>query len=425
MPPLRVCFVADYRSPIARQWIQFVANSGIAVQVISSRRVTASVDGLIEAMEFEPLGLEAMFQARRPAVPPSRPLEDVEASRSRRLPRRPHILDSGLRKAQREFSSSLGPLQIRLRSEQLRRRIDRFKPDLVHGMRIPYEAMAAALAVRSQALVTSIWGNDLTLFAKSNRLLASGTRRTLKRTTALHVDCNRDLQLASLWGFNPSKPHLVIPGCGGIDPRLFFPGMSLFRTKLGIPAGVPVLLNPRGVREYVHIPEFLRAAQIVLGMRTDLHVLAAGMRGHAWIEETVARWPERDRFHLLPVVSHRDMGDVYRSADMSVSLTSHDGTPNSLLESLASGCFPIVGPVESVLEWVQDGVTGLVVDPTDVGAMVTAVVRAIDDTDLRRSAALINAGNVRERADLDASMNRALVFYAEVLDGHRASGGDA
>lgn len=46
---------------------------------------------------------------------------------------------------------------------------------------------------------------------------------------------------------------------------------------------------------------------------------------------------------LLPAFPHEKMGDVFRGAQIVVSPSIHDGTPNSLLEAMACGCFPVAG----------------------------------------------------------------------------------
>ena len=50
-----------------------------------------------------------------------------------------------------------------------------------------------------------------------------------------------------------------------------------------------------------------------------------------------------DTVELTPPLPHADMAALFRSAQVLVSPTTHDGTPNSLLEGMACGCFPVAG----------------------------------------------------------------------------------
>ena len=109
------------------------------------------------------------------------------------------------------------------------------------------------------------------------------------------------------------------------------------------------------------------------------------------------------------------MAEAFRSATVSVSLSVHDGTPNSLLEAMASGCFPVAGRLESVAEWVTDGVNGLLCDPDDPRSIADRLVTALGDESLRNSAALANEEIIRTRAEYESSMDRAVAFYEQVI----------
>ncbi len=93
----------------------------------------------------------------------------------------------------------------------------------------------------------------------------------------------------------------------------------------------------------------------------------------------------------------------------------HDGTPNSLLEAMAYGCFPVVGNTEMMTEWVQTGINGLVVDATKASAIADAIVQAINQPALRRKAAKFNATLIAERAAYAPNMARVEEFYRNVI----------
>lgn len=415
---MRITFVADYRSPIARQWIDQISIRH-TVQVISSYPIPLDVRRQDIMMDFEPLGLAAVAQAR---------LIGLSRYQHRQFPSgtgRPLDMDqpgfritAGLSSANVQMSALInwvGPFEMLAHVRQLKSKIESFRPDLVHAMRIPYEGMVAARSVRQFPLVTSIWGNDLTLYGSGNRWMARQIRRTLQSTDALHTDCERDLRLAGSWGWDSDKPSVVIPGSGGVDLASFHPGPSPIRGFLGIPEDASVILNPRGVRAYTYTMQFLDAAEALLAARRDIHVICTGMVRHGWIRDRVAQMPGSDRVHLLPALAHTQMPEVYRSANVVASLTSHDGSPNSLLEGLASGCLPVVAPVDSVLEWVEDGVNGLVVNPTDMPSLVDALIRSVDDHELQLSAQNVNLAIARDRANLTVGVGRAAEWYESIL----------
>jgi glycosyltransferase involved in cell wall biosynthesis len=109
------------------------------------------------------------------------------------------------------------------------------------------------------------------------------------------------------------------------------------------------------------------------------------------------------------------MAELFRHAQISVSITTHDGTPNTLLEALACGCFPIAGDIEALREWIRPEVNGLLVDPSSPSALAEAILNAISQPDLRRQAREQNLEMVKERAEYWKSMQAAEEFYRRLI----------
>jgi glycosyltransferase involved in cell wall biosynthesis len=310
------------------------------------------------------------------------------------------------------------PRELRFHISQIRSRLDDFGPDIVHAMRIPFEGMLAAVAVKDFPLLVSIWGNDLTLHASDFRSVARLTRQALARADALHCDCRRDSRLAvAQWGFDPSKPLAVLPGGGGVQMDLFIQETAgeHLRAELGIPPHAPVVLNPRGFRAYVRNDTFFRAMPQVLKRRPDTLFIAVGMKDNPIAERWIERLNVRTSVRLLGDQSRNQMAELFKIACISLSITEHDGLPNTLLESLACGAFPVVGDIESLREWIEHGVNGFLVPPGDPDAVAAAILRAIDDSELRRSAAAQNRAMIEARADHSKVMPLAEKFYSDVI----------
>lgn len=376
---MRILFVADGRSPIALNWIGYFAER--ADVYLASTFACAAPHAALKGMDIVPVAFSGL---KRPSAPP----------RARAL---------GLRTAVRQW---LGPLTLRGAARQLRAVIERVQPDLIHALRIPYEGMLAAEAAASVPLIVSVWGNDFTLHAPSTPLMKRSTRRALQAADALHADCERDIRLAHNWGLAVHKPTLVIPGNGGVRTEVFYPPER--------PVDAPVLINPRGLRAYVRNDVFFQAVPLVLSKRPDARFLCAAMAG----EREAVRW--RDAFgleaavELLPPLPYGEMGSLFRRAQVVVSPAVHDGTPNSLLEGMACGCFPVAGDLESLREWIRPGENGLLTDPSDPRALADAMLSALENKDLRNKAAGLNQKLIRTRAEFAGCMQRAEEFYEGV-----------
>jgi glycosyltransferase involved in cell wall biosynthesis len=407
---MRILFVVDGRSPIALNWIRSFINDDHDVHVVSSFPCAPKL--LKGAHLYEvPVLLSNFAHATR---------NDAQQTQ-RRVP----ILTLNSLRSRFQSAASIAvqhvvlPVEVRHRVDRVRRLIASVSPDIVHAMRIPFEGILAAKATPTRVpLLISVWGNDFTLWASRNPVIACQTRRALQRADGLHCDCRRDLELASQeWGFDSNKPATVLPGGGGVQASLFHPhdsGTSL-RRELNISDDARVVFNPRGFRGYVRNDVFFRAIPAVLKEYPKATFVCTGMRGNP----TAARWVSRleieANVRLLPSVPREQMADLFRLASIAVSPSLHDGTPNTLLEAMACGCFPIAGDIESVREWLSDGDNGLLCDPTSPDSLGRGIVRALGDEQMRNTAREHNTRLIADRAEYGKVMQQAEEFYREII----------
>jgi glycosyltransferase involved in cell wall biosynthesis len=304
------------------------------------------------------------------------------------------------------------------RTGQIAALLRHIQPDLVHAMRLPYEGIMAARADLQVPLLASIWGNDLTLFAHRFRWIGRESYSALQRVDALHCDCERDLELAGQMGFDLQKPSMVLPGGGGIQLEMFSGNVEedlTIRRRFDIPDDAPLVCNPRGFRAYVRSDTFFLSVGYVAKKRPDIIFVAVGMQGHPIAERWVTKLGIQQSVRLLPMLSRAEMAMLLQTSQVMVSPSEHDGTPNTLLESMAAGAFPILGDIESVREWIVNGINGSLRPPADPAQFSEAILSAIGNPALRRSAAAINRRLIEERAEYTSCMKKAEGFYHQLV----------
>ena len=387
---MRLLFVADGRSPIALNWISHFAESGHEVHLVSTFPCLRQLN--LASLEVIPVAFASAAGG---------------SSRSSSGLRR--LIPVGLRTAVRQC---LGPLTLSPAARRLAEIIARIQPELVHALRIPYEGMLAALALAEAAyppLVISVWGNDFTLHAPASESMGRYTRRALERADALLADCRRDLRLANEWGFEAVKPAAVLPGGGGVQLDLFYPP----------PQGEiqqPVVINPRGFRAYVQNEAFFHAIPLVLQAHPEVRIVCPAMAGEAQAQGWISELRIAASVDLLPHQTRPQMAELFRRAPVAVSPTTHDGTPNTLLEAMACGCFPVAGDLEPLREWIIPGENGLLVDPTQPQALAQAILAALDDPTLCARARQANTALIAARADYRQVMASAEAFYQDRIN---------
>lgn len=406
---MRIMLVADGRSPITRRWVQGLQALHHEIVLVSTFPC-AQVEGVSEQRVL-PVAFSNLAGSQ------------VSASGGAGQPA------SGARRAISRFRGLflagrywLGPLTLITARQKFRSLVKEFQPDLVHALRIPFEGMLAAAAPKGTRLVVSIWGNDLTLHGRGSAWMRSLTTQTLRRADGLLADAQRDLRLARLWGLPENRPARVVPGSGGIDLAEINARRGEMPDPLGgwLPPDAPLVLNPRGFRPgSVRNDVFFEAIPLVLERMPQARFACAGMAGQAEALRWVEQFHIGGQVNLLPFLPQAQLWELFRRAAVMVSVSAHDGTPNSLLEAMSIGCFPLAGDIESLREWITPGINGLLVQPDKPQALAEALLLALEHPELRSTAAEINQRIIRERAEANLVRAQVQVFYQQVLGSTR------
>ncbi len=410
---MKLLFIADGRSPIATNWINYFCESGHEVHLISTS--PGQTDLKLASLRIVPVGFLNQIGIQRQSTTSKTSNPD-----SHNLFRQ--IFPVNMRTTLRQWFTPLG---IPAAGRQVKQVVDQINPDLIHAMRIPFEGMVASRVAITTAespddkmvpILVSVWGNDFTLHANSTASMRRYTKDTLSICSALHTDCQRDIRLAMEWGFNTQKKHVVLPGAGGVQLDIFYPASNAEKRYTIKDSDEIRIINPRGFRAYVQNEAFFHAIPEVLAYSPKVRFICPNMANEVQAQRWIARLGIEANVDLLPRVSRIKMADLFRSSQIAISPTTHDGTPNSLLEAMACGCFPIAGDIEAVREWVNSGENGLLVDATKPKLIGKAMIAALKNEELRVSAQEINVNLIAEKAEYYAVMGKAEIFYHQLIN---------
>jgi len=397
MRKIKILFVADGRSPTALNWIRYFVDQGMDTHLISTYPCKVSFNA--ESIQIIPI----LFSGAGLSI-----TRAVEADRQNLKEYLRKVATPGIRTWIRHRFVPHGLYQS---AETLTSTIEKLQPDIVHVMRIPFEGMMTTLAYNRLSklrppFLISIWGNDFTLHAPSTKKMGTLTRQTLKIADGLHADCRRDLSLAHQWGYKSDKPAIVLPGAGGIQLDLFFPPNI---------DPDPIVINPRGFRAYIRNDTFFKAIPLILEDHPGTKFICPTMEGQNEAEQWVEKLDIKHSVTLLPRQERSSMADLYRQSQIIVSPSTHDGTPNTLLEAMACGCIPVAGDLESIREWITPGVNGMLVDPHSHQLLAEAVSSSLKNKDLRDRARKINVKMIAEKANYREIMKKAEDFYRQLI----------
>ncbi|EWY39653.1 glycosyl transferase family 1 [Skermanella stibiiresistens SB22] len=170
------------------------------------------------------------------------------------------------------------------------------------------------------------------------------------------------------------------------DPEapMILPGLDLSGAK------EVVTYATRGMEPYRGFPQFMRAADILLRRRPDLHIIVGGddsvsysrlpPPGQTYKRMMLEELPGLDlsRLHFVGPLAYPLYRDMLRASDVHVYLTVPFVLSWSLLESQSTGCMVVAADNAAVREVMDHGVNGLLADffsPDDIAAKV---IRGLD-----------------------------------------------
>lgn len=163
-----------------------------------------------------------------------------------------------------------------------------------------------------------------------------------------------------------------------------------------------MVVLPAAFRDFKGIPLAIRAWPQVLQKHPDAILSLVGGRAVQESTTGTAKFStegEEDETELRKLVSElgltdsvvfagmrSDMPEVYRAAD-AVLLSSIYGEnlPTVLIEASASGKAIAAPRIGGIPDIVVDGATGLLFEANDPAALAAAVIRLLDDPELRKS----------------------------------------
>jgi glycosyltransferase involved in cell wall biosynthesis len=216
---------------------------------------------------------------------------------------------------------------------------------------------------------------------------------------------------------------------GGVDLNRFNPGdrPRYLLKRWNLPENARVAFSPRLMRPLYNLDKIAIAAGEVCKKDPHAYFLFAYLnevkdesyetRVHDLIRESGAS----DRVRFVGPIHHDEMVDHYRLADVTVSIPETDGTPMTVLESMACGTPVVVSDISDYdPHYIEPGETVLSVKPQDTAGLAVAILRLLEDSDLAGRLATEAGNRVRMAGSYEAQMSRMERLYLSLANDGRS-----
>ncbi|MGZ4256146.1 MAG: glycosyltransferase family 4 protein [Gaiellaceae bacterium] len=277
-----------------------------------------------------------------------------------------------------------------------------FRPDVVHTHWMPFATLAALAGARP--FIASAWGSDVYGASTKHRLMI---RFALLRAAAVTSDSADLLERVHELGPRTLRTLLVN---WGVDLQAFRPGdRSAAKARFGLGEG-PVVLSPRGLKEIynpeVVVESFARVREAVPDAQLVLK--------HGGTEELLRpEWRDATGVEVIGRLEYGKLAELFRAAEVTVSIPRSDSSPRSVWEAMASGSATVLSDLPWTHELIADGRDALIVQ-AEPQAVTAAVLRLLQGDGLRERIASSARELVEQHRDREVELARLEQLYREV-----------
>ena len=285
-------------------------------------------------------------------------------------------------------------------NEALKRVLLDIKPDVVHSFEMQgcsYPIFKVMQECSNIKWLYSCWGNDLYYYQQFPIHLKK-IKLVLSRVNYLHTDCKRDFEIAKQLGFQ-GKHVGVIPGGTGYKLQ----DLEIYK----LPLEERKIILVKGYEH--HLGRGLNVVKALQGIQNLIQhykvvVFGAHTKVIDYINSQNLNFTVFDRHGL----SHDELLKIMGRLLIYVGNSISDGMPNTLLEAIVMGVFPIQSNPGGVTgEIIENGKNGfLIQDPNNIKEIQQHIEEALKDNERLRNAQSINHSISRQ---LDYFLNQKKV----------------
>jgi len=307
-----------------------------------------------------------------------------------------------------EIYAKLQPFLEVTINQKLEEIIQEIKPDLIHSFEMQscsYPIFKTMNKFSHLKWLYSCWGSDLYYYQNDKEHYLK-IKKLLNRINYLHTDCMRDFSIARQLNFK-GKYLGVVPGGGGYDMIKYLKYRKPLDER-----------NVIVVKGYQH--KFGRAINIIKALgeiQKDLIGLQVVIFGaHKVVFDYIKKHNLPFVVYQKDTISHEEIIEIIGKSVLYIGNSISDGIPNTLLEAMFMGAFPIQSnPGGATAEIVNNGKNGFLIENTeDINHIQELILRSICDRKLAEKAFHENQKISQSYLDYHLNQQKIINIYKKI-----------
>lgn len=308
------------------------------------------------------------------------------------------------------FYSKLEPCLQITASEHLEKIIHQIQPDVVHSFEMQscsYPILKMMNKYPDIKWIYSCWGSDLFYYTNFNHHKRK-IKKVLKRTDYLFTDCGRDVTLAKELGFKRESLG-VLPGGSGYEIQ----ELVKYREEIENREIISIKGYEHNFGRAINV---LKALELIDEEIKDFKIVVYG--AHEKVIDYIKKNSLNIKYFNRHELSHIELLKLMGKSKIHIGNSISDGIPNTLLESIIMGAFPIQSnPGRASEEYIINNINGLLIsDPDDIQNISELISNAINSNSLIKSASKINLEISKKRLDKEKIKEQIIRCYNKISD---------
>lgn len=315
-----------------------------------------------------------------------------------------------LKKKFNKFYQLVQKVNERKAATVFEQKLKEIKPDVVHSFALYVSCtpiLEVMLKYKSIKWIYSSWGSDLFYFQNKPDYLKD-IKSVLPRVNYLFTDCKRDYKLAVKYGFTGEFLG-VFPGGGGFDLEQ----MSTY-------------LKPLKERNIILIKGYegrsgrainvLKAIQFIKDLLCNYKIVVFGADKEVFqyvLNSELNNW---ENFKTLGKIPHEQVLQLMGESLLYIGNSNSDGMPNTLLEAICMGAFPIQSnPGAASEEIIKNGVNGLLIQGCeDIDEIKANISKVILSLSFVKNAVKLNLLKIRHQFNREKIRIKIIYIYSNL-----------
>ena len=366
---MKVAILGDINSPHIQKWIIYLAKKDIEIILISLSTPTSNSDYPSNVKIYSLKLDNKIFQKK---------------------------------------SDSLSKIKYISKVKRISKIIETEKPHILHAHYATSYGLIGVL-LNFHPLVISVWGSDVFEFPRKNILYKYLFKYILLKADIVLSTSNFMAKELILY----TKKRIEVTPFG-IDLNIFnpqsrLPNKSTNEITIGI---IKFLEKKYGVDYLIHA--FKLVSDELYNYKLRLLIVGSGSQMDNLIK-LVEELGLKDKVEFTGKIDHENIPLYHNQLDIAVYPSKSESFGVSVIESSACAVPVIASSIGGLPEVIENGVTGILVEPGNINKLSLVLKELIIDDNKRKNLGIAGRKMVKEKYDLQKNIDQMINIYKSII----------